>query len=158
MEMTNTIQVLIRLPFEESVRAAHVERVARAVLDMQSAAPDASLGILITDDGEIQALNQRFRGIDAPTDVLSFADDAPDSAFVDGSTDPPYLGDVVISYTRALEQAAERGHDVTDELWLLIVHGILHLLGHDHATPDEEASMWVVQDAVLRVLADSDHG
>jgi probable rRNA maturation factor len=156
--MPSKIQVLIRPPFEGRVHPSHVERVARVVMDMESVAADASLGILITGDDEIRVLNQRFRRIDAPTDVLAFADDEPDSAFVDGSTDPPYLGDVVISYTRALEQAAEQGHGVTDELWLLIAHGVLHLLGYDHATPCEEASMWAKQDAVLRELADTGYG
>jgi len=69
---------------------------------------------------------------------------------VDGSDEPPYLGDVIVSLPRAREQAAEHGHSTMQELRLLVVHGVLHLLGYDHATPAEEAAMWARQDAILQ--------
>jgi probable rRNA maturation factor len=63
-----------------------------------------------------------------------------------------YLGDVIISYPRALEQSAAAGHTVQDELQLLVVHGVLHLLGHDHATEEEKARMWADQQEILAGL------
>jgi len=116
---------------------------------------------VLTDDAEIQALNRQFRGIDAPTDVLSFAmqDESPeDQGFVvapeqDAET-RAYLGDVIVSYPRAAAQAAEQGHSVLAELRLLVVHGVLHLLGYDHATPQDQARMWAIQDVVLERLGD----
>ena len=150
------IQVLIRPSLEDKIDPARVERVARIVLEMESVSSDALLSVVITDDDEIQSLNRQFRGIDAPTDVLSFVDDASDASFVTDAGEPPYLGDVILSYPRAQEQAAEQGHGTDDELRLLIVHGVLHLLGHDHALPDRETVMWSRQDAILSALADTD--
>ena len=148
------IQVLIRPRFEALVDPEQVERVARVALQMESAPLHVSLSVVITDDDEIQSLNRQFRGIDAPTDVLSFADDAPDPAFVDASDETPYLGDVILSFPRAQAQAAEQGHSTAQEVCLLIVHGILHLLGYDHAEPDEKDTMWARQDAILARAAD----
>ncbi|MBN1640187.1 MAG: rRNA maturation RNase YbeY [Anaerolineae bacterium] len=148
-ERATVIDVLVRDAFEKEVDAGEVERLARAVLDAEGVGVEASLTIVITDDAEIHDLNRQFRAVDAPTDVLAFADDAPDARFVDGSSAEPYLGDVIVSYPRACEQAAEQGHDVGAELRLLVVHGVLHLLGYDHATPDQERAMWARQDAIL---------
>lgn len=150
------IQVLIRPRFEELVDLASVERAAHAALHMESVPSDASLSVVITDDDEIQSLNRQFRDIDAPTDVLSFADDAPTPAFVDAPDEPPYLGDVILSFPRAQAQAAEQGHGVEQEMCLLVVHGILHLLGYDHAEPDGKAIMWARQDAILDVFRAAD--
>lgn len=123
-----------------------LEEAARAALDL-SAAPDADLTILLTGDEEIRALNRDFLGHDYPTDVLSFPADEPDP-----ETGRRYLGDVVISLPRAIEQAAARGHTVEAEAQLLVVHGVLHLLGHDHAEADEKARMWTAQAKVLESL------
>ena len=124
---------------------------------MEAVRLDASLSIVITDDAEIQALNHQFRGIDAPTDVLSFGEEPPETdhkqtgfSFVAAPEEPPYLGDVILSYPRAAEQAVEHGQSTEQELRLLIVHGVLHLLGYDHATPDQEAEMWARQAACLK--------
>jgi probable rRNA maturation factor len=107
----------------------------------------ASLTILLTGDEKLRQLNRQFLGIDAPTDVLSFPA---------GETDPDtgeyYLGDVVISFPRAQAQAQERGHSTAEELDLLVVHGVLHLLGYDHADAEERDRMWAVQQQVLNQL------
>ncbi len=123
-----------------------LERAARTVLDL-SEAPDADLSIALVDDDRIQGLNRDFLDHDAPTDVLSFpADEA------DPETGRRYLGDVVISFTRAAEQAGERGHSTEAEMQLLVVHGVLHLLGHDHAEADERERMWAAQAKALEQL------
>ena len=123
-----------------------LERAARSVLDL-SPDPDADLTIALVEDVRIQGLNRDFLGHDAPTDVLSFPADEPDP-----DTGHRYLGDVVISPARAAEQAAERGHAVEAEMQLLVVHGVLHLLGHDHADPGEKGRMWAAQAGALERL------
>jgi len=146
------IQVLIRPKFELQVSAEYVRQTARATLEMETAVADVSLSVVVTDDTEIQALNRQYRGLDAPTDVLSFGGEPTEPSFVTAVEEPPYLGDVVLSFHRAQEQAAERGHSTEEEVKLLIVHGILHLLGYDHGTPEEKARMWAKQDAILSAL------
>lgn len=110
-------------------------------------APQGELTVQLTDGSELQRLNQQFRGVDHPTDVLSFAD---------GETDPEtgvrYHGDVVIALPVARAQAEAAGHSLNAELSLLTVHGVLHLFGHDHATPGEEATMWSLQDDIMTSL------
>ena len=121
-------------------------RAAAATLRQEDAPSAASLSILLTGDDVVRRMNRDFRQIDRPTDVLSFPaeQDAPE---LDG-----YLGDVVIAVPVAATQAAEAGHTFTAELSLLVVHGVLHLLGHDHLDPDEKERMWAAQDAVLSEL------
>ena len=123
-----------------------LERAARVVLDL-SGVPDADLTIMLVDDARIQALNRDFLAHDAPTDVLSFPADEPDP-----ETGRSYLGDVAISLARAAEQARARGHSVEAEMQLLVVHGILHLLGHDHAGAAEKERMWAAQAQALERL------
>jgi probable rRNA maturation factor len=105
--------------------------------------------LVITGDQSIRDLNRDFLGVDAPTDVLAFPTQAEGGPFVAAPEAGGYLGDVIISYPRAEAQARQEGHPVEQELDLLIVHGILHLLGYDHATPGDKAAMWARQDAIL---------
>jgi probable rRNA maturation factor len=146
------VDVLIRPKFEHDVKVEDVHHIALTVLQAEAASPEAALSIVITDDAEIRSLNRQFRGVDAPTDVLAFADEPTEPAFVSAPDEPPYLGDVIVSLPRARVQAATLGHPTGAEVRLLIVHGVLHLLGYDHATPDEEARMWARQDAILSTL------
>ncbi|MBN2501405.1 MAG: rRNA maturation RNase YbeY [Anaerolineales bacterium] len=122
-------------------------RAAQAALGHQQAGPDAALSIVLADDARLQQLNHAYLDIDAPTDVLSFPS---------GETDPDsgeiYLGDIIISVPRAKAQAEAGGHAIEQELELLVVHGVLHLLGHDHYDEDEKAAMWVEQAKVLEDL------
>lgn len=123
-----------------------LENAARTVLDL-SGGLDADLTIVLVDDDRIQSLNKDFLGRDNPTDVIAFPADEPDP-----ETGRRYLGDVVISLMRAAEQAGERGHSITAEVQLLVVHGVLHLLGHDHAGAGEKARMWAAQAEALQQL------
>ncbi|RIK32275.1 MAG: rRNA maturation RNase YbeY [Anaerolineae bacterium] len=124
-----------------------LERAARAALTHQKRSPDADLSIVLTDNARLQRLNRDYLGIDAPTDVLSFP--ASESDPVTGS---PYLGDILISIPRARAQAKTAGHALESEVQLLVVHGVLHLLGHDHAKPKEKAKMWKAQAEILAGL------
>jgi probable rRNA maturation factor len=148
--METVVRVLVQTTTQAAVDTEELERTARLVLELEHVATEASLTVVITDDKEIQALNRQFRGVDAPTDVLAFAEEEAGQVFVDGSDEPPYLGDVIVSLPRARVQAAEQGHSTAQELRLLVAHGVLHLLGYDHAAPDEEAAMWARQDEILR--------
>jgi probable rRNA maturation factor len=124
-----TIQIAPR--FRDEVDEGSLRRVVAEVLRQAEVAGKTELSLIITDDEALRELNRRFRGVDAPTDVLAFGAGA-EGHFVSAPESPPYLGDVVISYQRALAQAEELGHTVAKELTLLIIHGILHLLGYDH--------------------------
>lgn len=132
----------------ESVDSADLERAAQHAL-VSAGRPQAQVTILLTDDASIQELNRRYAGIDAPTDVLSFSAWEGDPGFVVAPEMAAYLGDIVISVPYAARQAAAAGHALDDELRLLVVHGILHLLGYDHATDAEEAVMWEKQRSIL---------
>jgi len=116
---------------------------ARAALEDQGVSR-GQLAIVLADRERMRNLNREYAGQDSPTDVLSFAD---------GSLDPqsgqPYLGDVVICLPVALEQAASAGHPAESELALLAVHGVLHLLGHDHGRAAEQEKMWEAQQRIL---------
>lgn len=141
------IQVEVAAPYAAWLDPEALRRAAEAVLAHEQVPRPWSLSIQVTDNETVHRLNRRFRGVDAPTDVLSFPD---------GSVDPEsgavYLGDIVIAYPYAAAQAERAGHAVADELTLLVVHGTLHLLGYDHAEPEEKARMWAVQQAVLERL------
>ncbi len=106
----------------------------------EGVADGTSMALLITDDDEVRGMNLQFLGIDEPTDVLSFPDEADD--FVQGMADEPLLGDIAIALPTAARQAAELGHSLDAELAHLLTHGILHLCGYDHVnSPEEEARM-----------------
>ncbi len=117
-----------------------------------------SVGLVITDDEGIRDLNHRYRGIDAPTDVLSFplqeyeAPEKPRLQFPLPPDEPLPLGDIVISYPRAVEQAQEYGHSLDRELAFLTVHGLMHLLGYDHEDPAQVQQMRSEEEAVLQRL------
>ncbi|MBN2387043.1 MAG: rRNA maturation RNase YbeY [Anaerolineales bacterium] len=129
-----------------AVDEALLERAAQTTLDLQ-AAGGADLTLVLTGDERIRTLNREYRAMDAPTDVLSFA-----AGEIDPETGRMYLGDVILSMERAEAQAEALGHDLAEEVQLLIVHGVLHLLGHDHAGKQEKERMWGVQAGILTTL------
>jgi probable rRNA maturation factor len=138
--------IFVETDFAIAFQKNLLERAARLVLEL-SGASDADLTVVLIGDESIQTLNRDFLGHDAPTDVLSFPADEPDP-----ETGRCYLGDVVISVPRATEQAETRGHTLEAEVQLLVVHGVLHLLGHDHAEAEEKDRMWAAQSDVLTRL------
>ena len=126
-----------------------VERAALAALQHQSAQGD--LTVVLTDEARLQALNRDYLGMDAPTDVLSFP-----ASETDPETGAPYLGDILISVPRAALQARAAGHALEGEVQLLVVHGVLHLLGHDHARAEEKSRMWDAQSEILKSIGLAD--
>lgn len=131
------------------------------------------LDLSIVSNEEIQVLNRDYRGLDKPTDVLSFAltevtsefdvdfahldlteeaeetEDLEETEFEDEEAIPQHLGDIIISYPRAQEQAQDYGHSLDRELAFLAVHGFLHLNGYDHQTEEEAQKMFRIQEEVL---------
>jgi probable rRNA maturation factor len=142
---------MIHLQISENISPTFSPKVIeRAALIAQTSSVShakADLTILLTDDDQIQQLNREYLGIDEPTDVLAFPAD-----YIDPDTETPYLGDVIISYQTAILQAQAGAHALEQEIELLVVHGILHLLGHDHADPEEKKKMWVAQTEILTRL------
>jgi len=128
-----------------------LEQAALTALKHQAAPEDAELTIVLTDDDQLQALNRDYLGIDSPTDVLSFP-----SGETDPETGSPYLGDILLSMPRAASQAESAGHGLEAESQLLVVHGVLHLMGHDHAESEEKERMWQAQAEILAQLGLAD--
>ncbi len=141
------IDLLISEPFENRVDPDLLERASLAALQHQGLPSDTDLSIVVEGDEKLHELNKEFLGVDRPTDVLSFPSDE-----VDPETGRSYLGDIIISYPRAEAQAQAAGHPVEAELQLLVVHGTLHLIGYDHADPEEKRQMWAVQKEILDSL------
>jgi probable rRNA maturation factor len=113
------------------------QQLVAAVIDDEGARGELTLTFI--DREEMHALNREHMGVDGPTDVLSFPLDAADAAVPVGV--PVLLGDVVVCPVVAAEQAPQHAGTLDDELALLVVHGVLHVLGHDHADPDEATVM-----------------
>lgn len=138
--------------FEPYLDTEYLEQLAAAVLTGEGIAGPTELNLLITDDEGIRAINRQYRGIDAPTDVLSFS--ALPSSGEDMFVMPPdgilRLGDIVISFERAREQATEFGHSVRQEVGELFVHGLLHILGYDHENETDAAVMAEKAQAYMR--------
>jgi probable rRNA maturation factor len=133
------------------VNSDTVLAVARHALDEMGVNPLAELSILCVDVEYMTELNHRWMDGDGPTDVLAFPMDegSVDHGPGEGGGEPALLGDIVLCPEVAAKQAATAGHATIDELALLTVHGILHLLGYDHAEPDEEAEMFGLQARLL---------
>lgn len=116
-----------------------VEAAAKTLLVERFEQP-AEISIVLADDAQIRILNRMYRGKDRPTDVLSFSQ-LEGEELISGCEDMTTLGDVVISVETAERQAAERAHSLEDELDVLVVHGVLHLLGYDDETEPEGVEM-----------------
>jgi probable rRNA maturation factor len=125
--------------------------VARHALDEMGVNPLAELSVLLVDLEYMTELNHRWMGGDGPTDVLAFPMDesSVDHGPSEATGEPALLGDIVLCPEVAAKQAATAGHGADDELHLLTVHGVLHLLGYDHAEPDDEREMFTLQARLL---------
>jgi probable rRNA maturation factor len=137
-------------------------KVARFTLDQMRIHPLAELSVLLVDERTMTELHERWMGEPGPTDVLAFPMDELRPPHLGGNRagdpepgdEPGLLGDVVLCPQVAAGQATTAGHSTQDELELLCVHGILHLLGYDHAEPEEHAAMFGAQDQLLRSWRD----
>jgi probable rRNA maturation factor len=138
-----------------------INKVVQACLDYEDCPYESEVSILLTDDIEIREINNQFRGLDKPTDVLSFpaieyelAGDFSDLEEYSGENFNPesgelILGDIVISVDRAMMQAEEYGHSITREIAFLTAHSMFHLMGYDHMSEDERELLEDKQKEVL---------
>lgn len=129
-----------------------VEALLELTAEKEGVAADSEVSVTFTDNQRIQEINRDYRGKDEPTDVISFAleEMGENEIEISGAEGLPcVLGDIIISVTRAKEQAAEYGHSFDREVGFLAVHGLLHLLGYDHMTAEEEAIMFQKQKNIL---------
>jgi probable rRNA maturation factor len=155
MEVLSEERIIVEVdePYAAEVNANDLVRVIEAAL-LAEGRPEGEVTLLVTDDEAVAAYNQQYRDVEGPTDVLSFAAQEPTPGFVSAPEMAAYLGDIVIALPFTRRQAAALDHTLIAELRLLAVHGVLHLLGYDHAEPEEEAIMWAKQDAILAGLAE----
>ena len=155
--MAYEIEVEVDAPFRADIDVENLRATAVATL-RHAGLEDGALTVVITDDESVRTFNRQYRDIDAPTDVLSFSaqegeelNDLPPELLEEMGN---YLGDLIIAYPYTVAQAGRYGHSVAAELRLLIVHGTLHLLGHDHDIPERQQAMWDAQRQVLTLLGD----
>jgi probable rRNA maturation factor len=151
--------VVIAMPCREWLSAVPaVRRVCRraaiaALAAAETSLAESELSIMLTDDATIADLNRRYRGRDAPTDVLSFSNpDLQPGTPPSAGAAPALLGDVVVAFETASADAAKDGKSLSDHLAHLVVHGVLHLLGYDHEDDGDARSMEALEVAVLAGL------
>lgn len=138
-----------------ALRTSRLKKRALKVLQSEHCVQQTEVSILLTDDQNIRILNKQYRDIDESTDVLSFSQH-------EGAEDFPcaeeenLLGDIVISVETARRQAEQRDVGLDEELEMLLVHGLLHLLGYDHAQPQEAEAMFARQAELLEGQMDKD--
>lgn len=140
-----TVQINTRI--SPLIDEAFIYHVASTTLDILGYEFN-DVTVVLDNDEQIRILNKKFRNLDEPTDVLSFS-----SGEIDPDTGSRYLGDVVISFPRAKAQAVEQGHSIKKEVTTLIVHGLLHLAGYDHATSKQEKELFSIQNEIIDELA-----
>lgn len=121
--------------------------LARRVAESEGAPPDSELAVLVCSDSEITSLNRAYTGKDRATNVLAFAGSDPQDLHAEGA--PLQIGDVVVSLETAEREAQEAGLEPASRLERLVVHGILHLFGHDHESDADAKKMQALEDAYL---------
>ena len=131
------------------VDVKELARLSRFVIDRMRVHPQAELCIKLVDEATIAELNEHWMEKEGPTDVLAFPMDELRPGLVNDEPEEGVLGDLVLCHSVAARQAKEAGHATADEVDLLTVHGILHLLGYDHAEPEEHREMFGLQARLL---------
>ncbi len=146
------MKVLVTM--ESSVHESLIKKAAESALQYEGFMQDAEIEVLIASLEEIHAINLEQRGIDQPTDVLSFPmEEAPFDAEPDPATDAVFLGSMVLCEEKAKQQAEEYGHSLEREIAFLTVHSVLHLLGYDHERGvQEEQEMFRRQEEILQKM------
>lgn len=148
--MNDRISLQIADKFSSYVDHSKIRQAVDETLKYSEFPDQISLTIVFQEDELLRRMNKQFLEIDAPTDVLSFP-----AEYKDPDNQESYLGDVLISVPRAIEQASAGNHSVEEELQLLVVHGVLHLLGYDHLEEMDIERMQTVQSTILRRLGNN---
>ena len=142
------ITVRVKGPIKLPVDKSTLVKAAQVTLELVDHPKPLDVSIVVGSDRLLRELNHRYRQVDATTDVLSFP-----AGEIDPDTSDLYLGDVIVSLPQAQRQAASENHPIEDELQLLVVHGILHLLGYDHLKTADRKRMQAIQDTIIKTLA-----
>lgn len=148
-----SIEITNETDFE--IDQPRVLELAVFALDRMKIHPGAELAIIFVDENAMEQLHIQWMDEPGPTDVLSFPMDELRPGSETEPTPPGLLGDIVICPTVAQRQAQAAGHDLLSEILLLTTHGVLHLLGFDHADPDEEKEMFGIQKSILESFHES---
>jgi len=155
------VSIRVDAPFRGRLDRVALRRLALRVLRAEGVAPPAEVGLVVTDDETLRDLNHRYRGLDEPTDVLSFGHEPFDELraepfdrlrtepFVTPPDGVRRLGEVILSYPTAEHQAREAGRSVREEAAHLVVHGLLHLVGYDHEDAEDERRMRAREEELL---------
>ena len=156
---TPKVDIDILPSFNRRVTKTWLRNIVTVALGKFIFSRPVSISIFIADDSTLKELNLRYRGIDETTDVLAFSfhdslyDEPEDITVFDfPSHGTDELGDIVISYPQAIRQAKENKKTIHSELALLLVHGVLHIMGYDHAEEEDERVMWAKQDEILEMV------
>jgi len=129
----------------------YLKPILLKTVERLSVEKEVALSVILTEDEEIHAINQTYRNIDRPTDVISFAMEEGESSGID--FDVRELGDIFINVNAVVRQSAEYGHSLKREFCFLFTHGLLHLLGYDHLDVDDEEKMFALQEEILLEIA-----
>lgn len=148
--MNDRLSVQISDNYSSYIDDSKIRQAVRETLEYSKSYDQISLTIVFQEDELLRRMNKQFLGIDAPTDVLAFP-----AEYKDPETQENYLGDVLISVPRAIEQASAGNHAVEDELQMLVVHGVLHLLGYDHIEETDKERMQAAQSTILQLLGNN---
>lgn len=141
------IEMINELEMDLSEFEALFNEIALYTFDYLKIEEDIEFSVSIIDNDRIHEINREYRHIDRPTDVITFALENEESPYVEGM--PRLLGDIFISYDKAVEQSQDYGHSIKRELCFLFTHGLLHLLGYDHMVEEDEKVMMALQDTIL---------
>ena len=148
------INISIDKEFKKYVKSIWLRKIAKIVIAAENIGTNKlEMSLVITGDEQIHELNLKYLKEDRPTDVLSFPmHEYPKRIYTIGVDDVIHLGDVVISYPTAARQAEEHHHSVNREIAILLIHGILHLLGHDHDIPARKQAMNEREAVILKII------
>jgi len=153
------INVLIEEGLEISLDAEWLQNIVEKSLLAEDAPSNAEITLVIPGQERMQQLNREYRGKDRPTDVLSFSMSESRDQEDDGFISPPdgiiHLGEIVISYPQAALQAEERSHSIREEVAVLIIHGVLHILGYDHEKLEMEPAMTAREKEILAQIQEN---
>ncbi len=150
------INILIDKRVKGKLEPSWLQGIAQQVLVAQGAGAEVELGLVIATEERVKQLNRDYRGRDEPTDVLAFSAREEVGADLPPFVPPPdgvlHLGEVIISYPQAAMQAKEHRHSIKKEIAILIIHGMLHLLGYEHDTPELERQMRAKETELLSYI------
>lgn len=167
---TRRVQITIDSGFKHPGLRVWLRKIASTALDVTLPDQTCQMSLVVCDDETIRRLNREYRGLDETTDVLAFSSEHPGPwqgtdipskeatmdvlPFILPPEEPPYLGEVLVSYPQVNRQSVESGNEAESEWALLVTHGILHLLGYDHQKTQQTRAMEGKQNEILTQLFD----